>query len=473
MFNLDSILNKSIIPASTIVDIEKRVKLNESLWESLIHFDKKHKLDGQILRHVRTSFQDHYGIRDKEFFLHIWNKIGAKVWTPKTVLTAGIIRDIDDKFRKELIYHGEGIKPPERELPINQTVQKLVQALLHGGDFSPLEVEDHEVKAIFSQHDEDMMKQFQLELQLEMDHLVAKPPIDKEQEFIWRAFLGNVLAIIPYSYPTTGTVFKIPILENGNCRQVEYHTEVINLIYEDHLSPMTVLAMTPINDTNAPPILSFIGTTFPAGAGFVSTLLADFTPGNSVGEIVYKRNHEKIDQWLANKTGVHVVGMSLGGAMALHTVRHHHDIGRVDVYNPPGLYAKNWENGVGTTCEVNIFCQPNDIVSQLGEWPTSDNVSLYTVYPYQNDLPKDPLNSHARAFTGCKNITVIKEDPFVENESFFRSLLTTLHWYVAPFVIFMPLSAIIILYRIANAVRQVSASYFNRLSNAFTDELSL
>lgn len=473
MFNLNSILKQnSIIPNDKIIDIDDRIKLNESVWESLTNYHDKCTLDGKILRHVRDFFQDHYSIRNKEFFLHIWNKIGAKVWTPRTILTAGIIRDIDDKFRKELIYHGEGIQPPERVSPINQTVQKLVQALLHGGEFSPLEVEEHEVKAIFSQHDENMMEQFQQELQLEMDHLFANPPIDEEQEFIWRAFLGNILAIIPYSYPTTGTVFRIPVLENGKCRQVEYHTEVINLIYEDHLSPMTVLAMTPINDAKAPPILSFIGTTFPAGCGFISTLLADFTPGNSVGEIVYKRNHPKIDQWLASKTGVHVVGMSLGGAMALHTVRHHHDIDRVDVYNPPGLYAKNWENGVGTTCEVNIFCQPNDIVSQLGKWPTSNNVSLYTVYPYQNDLPKDPLNSHARAFTGCKNITVIKEDPVVENESFFRSVLTTLHQYVAPFVIFTPLSALIILYRIITTVQQVSASYFNRLGNSSrTDEL--
>lgn len=471
VINFNNILKtNSIIPDHNSEDDPRRLELNESFWKTLIHFQEKNKLDSTLQQKVQSYFEDHYAIRDKTVFLTIWDKIGAKVWSPKDPLTAGTIRAIDATFREKLIYHGKGIKPPEHQPPLNQTVHRLVQALLHGDSFSPRQIEEREVKAIFIEHDELLMEQFQQEMQREMDHLSANPPplMDTKQEIVWRAFLGNILALIPYTYPTTNTVFRIPILENDVCRLVDYRTEVISLGYEDHLTPMTALAMTPMNDRLAPPILSFIGTTFPAGSGFTATLLADFTPGNSVGEIVYKKNHQKIDDWLAKNHGAHVVGMSLGGAMAFHTLRHHHsEINRVDVYNPPGLYPKNWEKGIGKTCNVNIYCQPNDIVSQLGEWPTGKNVSLYTVYPHHEGLPEDPLNAHARAYTGCENITIIKENPKEENQSFFRYFLTKMHQYLGPFFIYFPLNCMIVLYRVAKAVQKVSVTCFDTIRNTF------
>lgn len=461
--NFSSVLSNKSILDNALLDDPYRLELNQSLWLSATHFKEKTQLNNQIQVEVKDFFEKEYSFRDKKNFQKIWKEVEAdQIWTPKNTLTVGKFRKIDSLFKEKLIYHGEGIKTPTYSNSITPTVQNLVKALLHGGKFSDINIHKKEIKAIISQLDPSLMHQFQEALQIEMDHLFTNLPQNEKQEVVWRAFLGSILALLPFSYPENNKIFTIPILENGVCRQVEYKTEVINLSYDDHLTPMTALALTPENGTMAPPILSFIGTTFPAGNGFASTLLADFTPGNSVGEFVYKRNQEKIDAWLKDKKGVHVVGMSLGGAMALHTLRNHHEIGRVDAYVPPGLNSNNWKEGIGSTCKVNIYCHPGDLVSKFGSWPTGDNVSLYTIYPHQNGISENPLGSHVRVFTGCEALTIIKEDPKEMNGSFFRQFLTKLHLYLSP-TIYLPLCLIVSLYQLAAKIQKICLMKFNRL----------
>lgn len=465
--NFNQVLQDSSVPNTTSLDDSTRVKINHSLWQKITHFKEKSELDNKLYKEVFTFFKQRYGFQDDQSFKRVWDKLGAKVWTTDKDLTAGTLRHIDAKFRKELIYHGDGIHEPKNQVHLDATVQKLVQALLHGGEFSPRMVEERAAKAIFVTQDKELMKQFQQELQFELDNLAANPPKNEHEEVVWRAFLGNVIALMPFCYPSTGDVFSIPVLENGVCRKVNYDIEVIPLTYTKLSSPMVALGMTSKEDPSASPLLSFIGTTFPAGSGFTATLMADFTPANSVGQIIYKLNRKNIDGWLANKKNPHVFGMSLGGAMAFHTLRHNHQIARVDVYNPPGLYSGNWKKGVGATCDVNIYCQPGDIVSKMGAWPTGNNVSLYTVYSHQVGVSEDPISSHARAFTGCEKITVIKEDPKKENKSFGRYVLTKMHQFLGPFVVFLPVSCTLLLYKIANSVHRASSYCFKKISKTF------
>lgn len=432
--NLKQILESPVIPNDTVIDSQ----------EEIIPF-----------------FQNRYGFEEQKSFQRIWNKIGAQVWKTEDPLTAGTIRTIDAKFRKELIYHGKGIPAPESLS--NGTVHKLVQSLLHGKEFSFLLIEERTAKAIFIAHDKELMQEFQRELQLELNNLALHPPKNDREEIVWRAFLGNVIALLPYAYPHTDDIFTIPLLQNGTCRQVDYHTEIIPLSFNKHSSPMTALGFTS-DDPTAPSILSFTGTTYPAGKGFATTLLADFTPGHSVGEIIYKRNRKQIDHWLAGKKDVHVVGMSLGGAMAFHTLRFHHGIARVDAYNPPGLYLGNWKRGAGATCSVNIYCQPGDTVSKQGYWPTGDNISLYTVYPHQKGVKEDAFNSHAKVFSGCEKISLVKDDPVKENRSFTRYLRTKAHQFFGPIVVFIPLLCTLFLYRIARSVHRAALFFLSKLN---------
>lgn len=465
--NFNHILSKtSTIPDNIIIDNPERLKIHQSLWKKLTNYKTKNHLDNNLLEKVCSFFEERYGFHDHSAFQRIWDKLGAKIWTPNTHLTTGIIRDIDKNFRKNLIYHGEGIRRPENLPECDKAVQNLVQALLHGGDFPSNLVKKRTAKAIFVSLDKEFMKHFLQQLQAELTNLSKNLPKNKEEEVVWRAFLGNVIALLPYCYPASGEIVQIPHLENGNCRLINYKIEIIPLSYSDLASPMIALGMTPKDDLKASPVLAFSGTTFPAGHGFATTVLADFTPGNSVGEAVYERNKVKIASWLADKEHVHVVGTSLGGALTLHALRHNHHIDRVDVYNPPGLYKENWKKGTGATCDVNIYNQPGDVVSRMGAWPTGKNVSLYTVFQHQG-IAENGLSSHARAFTGCDKISIIKEDPKEENLSFSRRFLTKLHQCLGPFIIFLPVLCALLVYKLACNINQFSLYYFEKMRHSF------
>lgn len=452
-------LDPSLTHPEVSLDDPRRMQLQRSYWKTLRHFQEKRNLDAILQNHVVQFFQERYQFQDPLIFQRIWNTLGAKVWTPHQELTAGTLHTIDKLFKKELVYHGAGIKPPDQRGKSDQAVQQLVQALLHGGHFSPKMIEERTAKAIFVLHDQDLMKQFQQELQIELEHLASHPPKNEKEEILWRGFLGNILALLPFSYPSSGDIIRIPVLEQGVCRLVAYDIEVIPLTYTAHCSPMIALGMTSKQDANAPSILSFIGTTIPSGSGFAATLLADFTPANSVGEIIYKRNEETITTWLSNKKNVHMLGMSLGGAMAFHTLRNNHQVARVDAFVPPGLYVNNWKNGVGSTCNVNIYCQAGDFVSELGFWPTGSNVSLYTIFPHQEGVTENPFGSHARAFTGCKKITIIKEDPGLQNQSTRRYLITKLHQILGPCIAFLPIRGFLWLHYIVSTVKRTFQRY--------------
>jgi hypothetical protein len=467
--NFNQILQQnSTIANDASFDDPRRVALHQSLWKKFTHFQERKQLDESMQKRVMAFFQHRYAFQDLSTFQKTWDKLGAQVWKPGAHLTAGIIREIDTKFRKSLVYHGEGIPASAQPRHVDSLVQKLVQALLHGGKFFPRLIQQRTAKAVLVIEDKELMKQFQQELQMELDHLSTVLPKNSQEEIVWRAFLGNILALLPFSYPSTGDPFTIPVLEQGICRRVNYEVDVLPLTYSSFSSPMTAVGLTPKEDPQAPSILSFIGTTFPAGEGFAATILSDFTPGHSVGEFVYERNKKKIDEWLANKTNVHACGMSLGGAMAFHALRRHHrQIGRLDVYNPPGLYANNWKREMGTSCDVNIYCQPGDVVSELGSWPTGDHVSLYTVFSHQKGVSADPISSHVRAFTGCKKITVIKEDPKEANRSFGRHLVTKMHQFLGPFIVFFPIGCTLLLYRLASSVHRVSAYCLKKIHKTF------
>lgn len=364
--------------------------------------------------------------------------------------------------RNTIIYHGEGVRTSEGEA--NTPIQHLVQVLLHGARLSRKIFSPRLVKAIFIKHDRELMREFRQELQKELDSLAENPPQNDKQEIIWRAFLGNIIAILPYTYPDPGHVFAIPVLVDGVCHKVAYHTEIIPLTYYSNISsPMIALGLTPQEETHIPSIFVYLGTTYPTGSGFAASLLANFTPGHSIGEAVYHNNRQKIEDWLKDKKGVHVIGVSLGGAIALNMLRDHHDkLARVDAYVPTGLQGSAWRQGISDYCKVNIYCQPNDIISGIGHWPTGDNVSLYLIVQHQEDISKDIISSHARAFTGCRKITVIKLDPKEQNSALRRKFLTSLHQVFGPFVVFLPVSGALLLYRLLYRIGRVSSGLVKR-----------
>lgn len=447
------------------VDHQKRLDYLKSPWKGLWHYHEKRHLDRLALNSVMTLFQTRYQFKCATSFKKVWTEIGAKAWTPSTPLTAGILRTIDQAFQTKLIYHGSGMEAPLRgDQTTDHSIQNLMHTLMHGGQFCKATLLcQKSMQAVLFEQNSALMKDFRIELQRELNQLAKNPPETPQEEIMWKAFLGNLIAFLPFSYPPHGTeTITIPLLKDGVCKSVEYAIHVMPLTLSTLFTPMSAVGLTPKNpEDKAPPLLTFLGTTYPAGDGCAATLLADFTPGYSVGEFVYDRNRQAIDQWMAGKTGVQLVGMSLGGAMAFHTLNHHHaQISRIDVYNPPGLYS--WKHTHTKSCEINIYCQPGDIVSHLGFWPEGENVKLYTVMQHQHGLSENFLSAHARAFTGCETVTIIKQDPAKENRSLFRKALTYLHQFLGPFLVFIPMAlALSFYYLYACVSRRVSRCYKN------------
>ena len=434
MTNAINLTNWNTLAPEISLDSPERSKFINSSCQRFFHPICKRNLDNEALKAVKDLFRHKYHYQDIKSFNHVWKKIGADLWTSNTPLTAGLLQAIDHSFQKHLVYHGPGISGPLADSETNKSIQSMMRALLHGNKLSRDVLTSNAVKAVLinNTHDDSLLiTAFRNELQRELIHLAQTPPTSEKEELLWRAYTGNILALLPFCYPKREYSISIPILIKNElnetvCELVDYEIEELDLFYNKKCTPMKALGLTAKNGIS-PPILSFSGTTYPGGEGFATTLLADFTPNKSVGQIIYERNHLTIDSWLKDKKGVHAVGASLGGALVFHTLHEHHEkLARIDAYNPPGLYPGQWINELSEDCSINIWCQDGDIVKKLGAWPTDPHVSLYLTFSHQKHL-ETLLNSHARVFYGCRNISILKIDPKVENEDPNRLFLTKLH----------------------------------------------
>lgn len=447
-------LESSGIADNFSFDDPKRSRCVNSLLFSIFHFKEKKQLNAKLSKDLTTFFQQRYDIQDTSAFKRIWSEVGDKVWKTSSPLTAGALREIDKAFQSQLIYHGSGIATPTKE-PLKATDKAIfqsVRAILHGGPLSLDLIDMRILKAVLIGKDNEFLNDFRQELQLELKQVAENPPQNSQEEVLWRAFLGNVLALLPYTYPENGQKIQVPILDDeGICRLVDYEIEVIPLTPKEQATPLIALGLTSTHE-NSPSILSYSGTTYPAGDGFIASIFADFTPGKSVGDRPYQQGQKNLNAWFEGKEGIHVVGMSLGGALSLHTLRHHHArLGRIDVFNPPGLYPWNWTREYHEGCSINIYCQAGDFTSSMGFWPLGNKVSLYEIIPHQENISEGPFVSHAKVFTGCEKVTILAKDSRKANESLYRKALTYFHLISSPLV-FLPTYMGLKVYQLAKLI---------------------
>ncbi len=260
-------------------------------------------------------------------------------------------------------------------------------------------------KAIFIQRDPTLVKGMRLAFQQGFEHLfkqLSQLQLNEEQKEQVQLYLSNCLNLLPYSDLTPYESIKIPQLINNQWEFVDYYVTPIELTAQQGKNSYFIqdqdrvfaYGLQPIVNERAQSHLIFMGTTYPAGQGFLPQIDTDFKAFDNVGNTLYLSGREKILQWLEKqKTKIHVCGVSLGGALSLLFALDQGDhIDRVDVLNPPGLAAtwqKNkydrWDN-LSIKPKVVIQQQANDPVSIFGIWK-KDWVFIQVTPPKEKQGP--------------------------------------------------------------------------------------
>lgn len=359
-------------------------------------------------------------------------RIFAKIWD-QAAFVGRIQGNPKSSFlESRCVYHGKGCQM-EWESSSNPKVHGLMGYLLGKDHFSAEWLDDSIYKAIFVQKDPNILRCMREEFKNVLAECAKHlPVVGSPKEILFQTFVGNCLALLPYSYPEVGEVYAIPLKMAGQWQVGSYTVDnPIELTPRALATPILAFGLTSLE---GPPLLSIIGTTYPAGDGFLATILSDTTPGMSVGHAAYLLGRANICAWLKNKEQVRLFGMSLGGSLCFHVLRNHSEkISQVDVYNPAGLYPWNWCKTFDRQI-VNIYTQENDLVPKMGMFPTGAGVSFYRVL---SSTIANCLYSHARVFTGGKEVTICKSSPEYENSRCGRRVLTAVHLLISPIVGFL------------------------------------
>lgn len=280
------------------------------------------------------------------------------------------------------------------------------------------------ISSFFLQRDMDLLREVRLAMQqgfLELFKQLQEKELNAEQSEQVQLYLSNCLSMLPYSDLTPYESFKIPQCIGGHWELIEYQVTPIELTEKygwkqfftyDH-DRVFAYGLKPIFHETAESHLIFMGTTYPAGQGFLTQIKTDSKGFETVGLSLYRSGREAIRTWLnQQKNTIHVCGVSLGGALSLLLALDKGDykISRVDALNPPGLFDPlfksrydHWEE-LTEKPRVVVQKQGDDPVSSFGIWK-KDWVILQVV------PPKDKKGPNA-FFDHCLNYAGFAETEF-------------------------------------------------------------
>lgn len=389
---------------------------------------------------LKKLFQKHMGMKSNYAFSQIWSMAIQDAQCDvqcASSISCATLKKIDRILKKMIYYEGRGILSSEG-VQQRSVMRKILRRLVKTGAVSRSFYDLNNIR-FAKKMGKKMLNNLVCHELKEMlgECLHQLPKKGSEDEKIFRVFVGHIISLIPYSYPQKGDVFDIPVETEHGWVGCEYTIDQeIHISYENIDTPIPIYGML---SPTARPILACIGTTYPTAEGHVETVLADFTPGCSVGQAPFEAGKGHIRSWLYDKQDVDVYGMSLGGALSLHILKdfstHLHS---VNAYNPPALYPEQWTQKYDHGVKVNIFTQQGDFVSDLGTFPEGKRVDIYHQIMERHVAPLDPISPHTDIYSGGDFLTMVKLSPEKENMQKKRSFLTTLHrnfsWIVYSFV---------------------------------------
>lgn len=280
----------------------------------------------------------------------------------------------------------------KKDLPSSERraviIRNTLRLLMMGWNTSWTELFSWKVlKAIYVRRDSLLLKEFRLAFQKGFETLFTQlrdRPFTPEQNEQIQLYISNCLGYLPLFDLNPYESIQIPQKINDQWVMVDYYVKPIELtkhhgqneiFLRDH-DRVFAYALEPIDNQNAQSHLIFMGTTYPAGQGFLSQLDTDMKGFETVGYSLYKSGRESIKDWILSQNGkIHVCGISLGGSLSLLLAI---DMGkylsRVDALNPAGLHDSDnkvkydeWDK-IKNKPQVVVQQQGNDPVSFFGVW---------------------------------------------------------------------------------------------------------
>lgn len=244
-------------------------------------------------------------------------------------------------------------------------------------------------------------------------------------------FISNCLTFLPFADMTPYESFTIPQYIENKWQMIDFKVTPIELTPTTGFKKLFIVdndrvfayGLEPIHHSKAEPHLIFMGTTYPAGQGFTTTVNTDLEAFETAGKKLYRTGHRNISRWLDKQLPkkTHVCGTSLGGALSLLiAIDQGNKISRVDALNPPGLYDPwckshfdHWDELVEKP-EVYIQKQEGDPVSCFGSWKADWHV-LQVIPPADKKGPNQ-VADHALNYAGLAETKFIGVDTLEDNE---------------------------------------------------------
>ncbi|VEB35036.1 Uncharacterised protein [Legionella sainthelensi] len=237
--------------------------------------------------------------------------------------------------------------------------------------------------SFFVQRNSNLLREVRFAMQqgfLELFKQLHDKDLNSEQSEQVQLYLSNCLCMLPYSDLTPYESFKIPQYVLGHWELVEYQVTPIELTATSGLRSLFIYdhdrvfayGLQPLFQNNAESHLIFMGTTYPAGQGFLTQIRTDAKGVESVGSSLYQMGRERIHEWLnEQENAIHVCGVSLGGALSLLLAmdKGNFNLSRIDALNPPGLYEPLFKNRYDYWDELDE--KPKVVIQKQGEDPVS------------------------------------------------------------------------------------------------------
>ena len=287
-------------------------------------------------------------------------------------------------------------------------------------------------KAVFIERNHALLLCMRVAFQEGFHHihtqLVGRDLNDKQLSQV-ALYLSNCLCILPFADIKANEFIEIPqhidsrwVLVNYKIVSIELTpTSGIEKLFIHENDRVFAYGLEPVNNDKAEPHLIFMGTTYPAGQGFITQLVTDFEGFETAGKKLYRSGHERITAWLDKQNKkVHVCGQSLGGSLSLLlAIDQGKKLSRVDALNPPGLY-KPWRptrydrwDSIEDKPAVYIQKQGRDQISCFGAWKPEWNV-LHVKPPPHKQGPNASAD-HALNYAGFVDTHFIDVDTDADN----------------------------------------------------------